>query len=79
MQGSISLTSSPDGVSISSREREQMITRGNKVSSFLYCYEKEYRWQHKVAWATFTEQMLGELNATLRVSAVKFQQPWVHV
>lgn len=27
----------------------------------------------------FTEQMLGELNATLRVSAEKFQQPWVHV
>lgn len=41
MQGSISLTSSPDGVSVSSKETEQMITRGNKVSSFLRCYEKE--------------------------------------
>jgi len=26
-----------------------------------------------------TEQILGELNATLRVSAEDFQQPWVHI
>lgn len=40
MQSSVSLTSFPDGVAISSRETQQL-TRGNKASSFLHCYEKE--------------------------------------
>lgn len=42
MQSSVSLTSPPDGVAISSRETQQL-ARGNRVSSFLHCYKKEYR------------------------------------
>lgn len=42
MQSSVSLTSSLDGVAISSRETQQL-ARGNRASSFLHCYEKEYR------------------------------------
>lgn len=40
MQSSVS--SSPDGVAIPSRETQQL-AGGNRVSSFLHCCEKEYR------------------------------------
>lgn len=73
MQSSASLSSSPDGVAISSRETQQL-AGGNRVSSFLHCCEKEYRWQHKALW-TAVYRAFGQLNATLRVTA-KFLQPW---